>query len=89
MSDEHVNVCNCFHCLHAYGLLILNNHNYQNKNNIKLFGFLSLDTLTNLENMEPIHVEESFEIVTNESEIPLEEENEDERSKRSTMLPSS
>jgi hypothetical protein len=32
--------------------------------------------LTNLENMEPIHVEESFEIVMNESEIPLEEENE-------------
>jgi hypothetical protein len=26
--------------------------------------------------MEPIHVEESFEIVMNESEIPLEEENE-------------
>jgi hypothetical protein len=39
--------------------------------------------------MERIHVEESFEIVMNESEIPLEEENEDERSKRSMMLPSS
>jgi hypothetical protein len=69
--------------------LILYKHNYQNYNNIKLFGFLSLDTLTNLENMELIHVEESFEIVMNESEIPLEAENEDERSKRSMMLPSS
>ncbi len=39
--------------------------------------------------MELIHVEESFEIVMNESEIPLEAENEDERSKRSMMLPSS
>ncbi len=45
--------------------------------------------MTKLENMEPIHVEESFEIVMNESEIPLEGENEDERSKRSMMLPSS
>jgi hypothetical protein len=45
--------------------------------------------LTKLENMEPIHVEESFEIVMNENEIPLEAENEDERSKRSMMLPSS
>lgn len=39
--------------------------------------------------MEPIRVEESFDIVLNKSEIPLEEENEDERSKKSMMLPSS
>jgi len=39
--------------------------------------------------MEPIHVEESFEIVMNENEIAFEQKIEEERFKRSKTLSSS
>ncbi len=86
MDHEVVNVCNCFNFLPVYCLLFNNitqtHHNCQNYKNIKLFGFLRLNLLTNLGNMKPIHVEENFKNVMNESEIALvNERSEDERSK--------
>jgi hypothetical protein len=57
--------------------------------NIKLFGFFNFGTLTISKLMESKHVEGSFDIFLNESEIAFEEITKEERFNKFETLPNS